>query len=78
MMINPDDTSDDIGKLCEQLWTKYDIPRGGLKNLGGAGRVLWIANREIVDYAWCMELMNDNDTDDTETLLKARTQKAFD
>ena len=77
MMINPDDTSDDVWQLCEQLWSKYDIPRGGLKNYGGAGRVLWLNNGKVVDYVWCMDLMNNYDTGNTETLLKNRTKNAF-
>jgi hypothetical protein len=78
MMINPDDTSDDVWRICEELWRKNDISPGGLKNLGGAGRVLWINNGKVVDYAWCMELMNHDDTDNTEMVLKTRTTKAFD
>jgi hypothetical protein len=78
MMINPKDTSDDVWKLCHELWNKYDIDSGGLKTFGGDGRVLWINNGEVVDFAWCMEFMHESDTADTAALLRTRTSKAFD
>jgi hypothetical protein len=43
---------------------------GGLKYLGGAGRVVWFQNGEVVDYAWCSEVANAGE-------LQARTLKAF-
>ncbi len=76
MTINPDDTSDDVWKICRNFGASI-ISLQGLKNYGGAGRVLWITNGKVVDYVWCMELMNNYDTNNTETLLKTRTKNAF-
>ena len=76
MEIHPRPEPDEIWQICDDLWSRYDIPRGGLKNLGGAGRVLWIEDGRVVDYAWCTELMNEDDRENIE-LLKVRTRRAF-
>lgn len=76
MTIDADDTGNDVWRICERIYRDYDIPQGGLKNFGGAGRVLWISNGRVVDYAWCKELLasNQNETVDE---LNDRTQRAL-
>lgn len=70
MSINPHDTTNDVWHICQELWAQNNIDPGGLKNFGGAGRVLWIDKGQIVDYAWCFEV-------ETIEMLTERTQKAF-
>ena len=76
MIIESDDTTNDVWNICDQLWRTNNIDRGGMKNYGGAGRVLWIDNGEVVDYAWCMELIDYDDIENIDA-LKARTRAAF-
>ena len=70
MTIDSDDTTNDVWKICEQMWLDNRIPPGSMKHYGGAGRVVWIDSGRVVDYDWCSELM---DLD----ALKARTKHAF-
>ena len=77
MKIDSDDTSNDVWSICDTLWSSNEIHPGGLKNFGGAGRVVWLKNGNVVDYAWCMELMQRNEVE-TIALLQKRTRKAFD
>jgi hypothetical protein len=76
MLIDSDNTTNDVWSICNELWRMNSINPGGLKNYGGAGRVLWINKGQVVDYAWCMELINYEDIENIDT-LKARTQNAF-
>ena len=76
LKIDPADKTNDVWNICDELWHTHNIKRGGLKNYGGAGRVLWIDKGQIVDYAWCMELMDDGDIDNI-SALKTRTRNAF-
>jgi hypothetical protein len=76
MLIDADVRTNDVWSICDRLWEKNDIDKGGLKNLGGAGRVLWIHHGQVVDYAWCNEVMNDNDIENIDA-LKTRTRKVF-
>ena len=76
MKIDSDDTTNDVWNISDELWRTHNINPGGLKNYGGAGRVLWIDNGQVVDYAWCRELMDYNDLDNID-VLKARTQNVF-
>jgi hypothetical protein len=76
MAIDADDASNDVWQICEELWRKNDIHAGGLKNYGGAGRVLWIAQGRLVDHAWCTEVIHDTDIGNIDP-LKLRTERAF-
>jgi hypothetical protein len=76
MKLDSEDVTNDVWQICDQLWAENDIDQGGLKNSGGAGRVVWINNGRVVDYAWCMELTNADNIEDTES-LRTRTRKAF-
>jgi len=76
MMIDSDDTTNDVWKICQDLWRANNIAPGAMKTYGGAGRVVWIDRGQVVDYAWCTELMDD-DVRDID-ILKTRTANAFD
>jgi hypothetical protein len=89
MQIDPEH-EDDVWKICAELWTKNNIDPGGLKNWGGAGRVVWLDHGRVVDHAWCMEFLDNSQPESVDTLaakkeqprgeidlVKARTEKAF-
>jgi hypothetical protein len=76
MKIDPNDETDDVWKICDELWTTNRISRGGLKNYHGAGRVVWIDHGKVVDHAWCMELVDEHEIDNIDRLI-ARTRNAF-
>ena len=76
MLIDAKDTTNDVWNICEQLWRSNNIDPGSLKTFGGAGRVVWIEQGQVVDYAWCWELLNHDDIDDI-GMLKVRTKDAF-
>ena len=76
MLIDASDTTNEIFSLCDQLWRANGIWPGALKHYGGSGRVLWIDNGQIVDYAWCMDVKKYEDVENIES-LKHRTRNAF-
>ena len=53
-----------------------NIPRGGLKTMGGSGRVVWLEDGKVVDHEWCLELTNWDDLDNFDK-IKHRTIEAF-
>lgn len=61
----------ELWDTLQQMWRDNRIPPGGLKNFGGAGRVVWFRDGQVVDYAWCTEVLSVEQ-------LKARTANAFD
>ena len=65
------ESKDELWHMLQQMWRDNRILEGGLKNYGGAGRVVWFRDGQIVDYAWCSEVHS-------VALLRARTSKAFD
>jgi hypothetical protein len=65
-----DDFDDPLWKTLEKLWKDNQISSGGMKNLNGAGRVVWFKEGKVVDSAWDVELCN-------APSLKARTDRAF-
>lgn len=74
--IDPNDIENDAFHICDELWKANNISSGGLKTLGGAGRLVWMENGKVVDYAWCWEVMDKENPASIE-LLKQRTLKAF-
>ena len=76
MKIDPNNETNDAWKICDELWTTNRISRGGLKNYHGAGRVIWIDHGKVVDHAWCMELMGDDEIENIDKLM-TRTRNAF-
>jgi hypothetical protein len=64
------DLKDELSQTIQILWKDNSIARGGMKNYGGAGRVVWFDHGRLIDYAWCMELLDAN-------ALKSRTTAAF-
>ncbi len=64
-------SKDELWDTLQQMWRDNRILEGGLKNYGGAGRVVWFRDGQVVDYAWCTEVHSVEE-------LKARTSKAFD
>ena len=65
------ESKDELWHALQQMWRDHRIYEGGLKNYGGAGRVVWFRDGQVVDYAWCSEVHSLGQ-------LKARTSKAFD
>lgn len=65
------ESKDELWHMLQQIWLDNRIPPGGMKNYGGAGRVVWFRDGQVVDYAWCSEVHS-------VALLKARTAQAFD
>lgn len=76
MTVGPANMSNDVWEICEELWHNNNITSGGLKHLNGAGRVLWIENGKVVDYAWCQEIMSTSDLENFDAITQ-RTRKAF-
>ncbi len=72
------DEKDDAWKICQELWNQIPEARSqhGLKHFGGAGRVVWLENGNVVDYAWCVFLTNWEEIGDIDQ-LKKRTQNTF-
>jgi hypothetical protein len=60
----------EVWTICQELWRVNSISQGGLKNYGGAGRVVWLDNGRVVDHAWCNELF-------ARDALNERTRRAF-
>lgn len=76
LQIDPNDRDNEVWAICQGIWAQYGISLGGLKNFGGAGRVLWVDRGTIVDFAWCQELVDSADRSNVEILV-ARTRRAF-
>jgi hypothetical protein len=49
-----------FGRLS-QFWRENSIHPGGMKNFGGGGRVVWLVDGKVVDYAWGHEILGLND-----------------
>lgn len=64
------DSKDNMWHAIQDFWQHNSISPGGLKTYGGAGRVVWLNDGRVVDYAWCTEIL---DLD----RLKTRTRNAF-
>lgn len=64
------ESKDALWDALQKMWRDNRIYEGGLKNHGGAGRVVWFRDGQVADYAWCSEVHS-------VALLKARTSKAF-
>jgi len=45
-----------MAQIVQGLHKSHGIPPGGLKTLGGAGRVIWMENGRVRDYAWWHEV----------------------
>ena len=59
-----------LHNAVQDLWKRNEISPGGMKNSGGAGRVVWFQEGIVVDYAWCIEVMEPKG-------LIARTKRSF-
>lgn len=70
MTIDSSDTSNDVWSICDEMWSSNDIDPGSMKTFGGAGRVVWLEDGEVLDYAWAWETMQQDE-------LKQRTADAF-
>lgn len=64
------ESRNELWDMLQRLWRDNRIYEGGLKYHGGAGRVVWFRDGQVVDYAWCSEVHS-------VALLKARTSRAF-
>lgn len=69
LTIDLDDEHDSTWRRLATLWKQNDIELGGLKNLNGAGRIVWFQDGKVVDYEWGMNL--------DEKALRERTEKAW-
>jgi hypothetical protein len=65
-----DEPRDELWNEIQRLLEANAITGGGMRNLGGAGRIVWIKNGRVVDYAWFSEAFTRDD-------LVARTIQAF-
>jgi hypothetical protein len=65
------DDQNALWDTLQKLWDEERVSSGGLKNLGGAGRVVWFDDGEVRDIAWCHHLPN-------AAVLRERTQALFD
>ena len=61
---------DALWDTLQMLWEDLRVSSGGLKNLGGAGRVVWIDDGEVRDVAWCFHLRDVRE-------LQQRSEAAF-
>lgn len=64
------DSQDELWAAIQELWQRYAISPGGMKTMGGAGRVVWFNEGRVVDYAWCWEVGD-------KSKLESRTKDAF-
>jgi len=64
------DSKDEMWHTIQDLWQDNSISPGGLKTYGGAGRVVWFNDGQVIDYAWCTEVLEVDK-------LKSRTKDAF-
>ena len=76
MTIDSDDTQNDVWRICDELWRLNLIDPGGLKNYGGAGRILWVEDGKVVDYDWCEALTDFSDLENFDA-LEMRTRSNF-
>jgi hypothetical protein len=67
--VDPDAEDVIWGKL-QTLWKTNSISQGGIRDYGGAGRVVWFDDGSVVDHAWCHDLF-------TPGTIEARTRKLF-
>lgn len=65
------ESKDELWHALQEMWRDNRILEGGLKNYGGAGRVVWFRDGQVVDHAWCSEVH-------AVEQLQARTRQAFD
>ena len=66
--LNPDE-KDPLFRRIQQVWLDNAVDRGGMKTYGGAGRVIWLKDGQLVDVAWWHEV-------GTTAKLKQRTLTA--
>lgn len=78
LTIDPEDDQNDVWKVSAEISKKNGLHPGGMKNLNGAGRVLWFKNGKLVDHAWGpRELADRGNNVSYLQFLKERTEKAF-
>jgi hypothetical protein len=70
VMLDADDQNA-LWDTLQKLWDDLGVSSGGLKNLGGAGRIVWFEDGEVQDIAWCHHLPD-------VAGLRERTQELFD
>lgn len=51
LTIDADLVKDDVWRISEEIIQKNRLYAGSMKNLNGAGRVLWFKNGKLVDHA---------------------------
>lgn len=52
LTMDPNLVKNDVWKISEKIIQKNRLYAGSMKNLNGAGRVLWFKNGKLVDHAW--------------------------
>ncbi len=52
------DNQDALWQALQALWSNLRVSAGGLKNYGGAGRVVWFEDGVVRDIAWCHHLQD--------------------
>ena len=50
-------SQDEMWDTIQLLWKNNSILPGSMKTHGGAGRVVWFKDGNVVDHAWCIEVM---------------------
>lgn len=68
--IDADNTKTALFDRVCQLWRENGIHPGGMKNFGGAGRVVWLVDGHVLDYAWGHDIASVKD-------FQRRTIRAF-
>lgn len=56
ILLRADEQSSDGWQICENLWISNGLYSGGLKNLNGAGRIVWLKDGKVVDSCWYSDI----------------------
>jgi hypothetical protein len=78
LTIDPNDDQNDVWKISAEISQNNGLHPGNMKNMNGAGRVLWFKNAKLVDHAWGPRDLAELDSNVSYLqFLKERTEKAF-
>ena len=69
VIVDPD-AEGEVWDMLQGLWRTEKLHPGTMRHMGGAGRVVWCDDGQVLDYAWCFEI---RDADE----LRSRSQNVF-